>query len=137
MSSFLSKMMNFALFTNFFIFVLALLSESDLTEVRLFFSFGDIEVEFFINFYVLIVAVSSIMVIGIIAGTNVMGSGLNDSSTKMVMKVLAFITLWIVLSLFTITFLSPLEDFGNLLWLLLTICYAIGFLEKIVGVSQE
>lgn len=122
---------NFTVFFNFFIFLLTVISSSDPLIIDIAFELAGIPFDFEVNLIYMIIVVITIFGVIVATGFNALGSGLNDQSVKLLMKITAYVTLWIVLSIFTLSFLSPIEEIGSLFYLLLTIMYSLGVIEQI------
>ena len=79
--------------------------------------------------------------IGILAGVRVVSSGLSESSGGLVLNAIIFMGLWGVLSIvstpmfFDESFNLPdsAVNVGLMLWMVLTICYSIGFIQEANG----
>jgi len=77
----------------------------------------------------IIVVIAIVSVIGI----NIIGSGLSETSVHIITLGTAYTTIWIVLSLLASPLILSIEVFGALIYVVLTIIYAIGFINKISG----
>jgi len=69
--------------------------------------------------------------VSIILGLQVLGSGLSDTTLKVLTILTAYISLWIILSLLSMPLLIESELFGILIYTILTLIYVIGMIEKI------
>ena len=77
----------------------------------------------------IIVIIALVSVIGI----NILGSGLSETSVHIITLGTAYTTIWIVLSLLASPLIFSIEIFGALIYVVLTIIYAFGFINKISG----
>lgn len=71
-----------------------------------------------------------IILIGALIGINIMGSGLNDQSVKLIMIVLFYVGLWLIFSLLSFPLFYNIALFGLLLYIVLTILFIIGIIDK-------
>jgi len=76
------------------------------------------------------------IIVGIIAlatllGIQILGSGLSDTSVRLISILSAYIGLWSVLSVLCIPLIIEIEIFGQLIYIGLTLAYTIGVIEKI------
>ena len=77
-------------------------------------------------------------VIGIILSVAMIGigsgfGGLNDSSTKIIIKTVGLALLWAMLSINIIIFITPLGYIGYILYAILTIIYILGLVMDLGG----
>jgi len=78
----------------------------------------------------------SITVLSGVVGIQVVGSGLNTSSTKMIVMGTAWITAFIFFGMIAYPLIITIPDlWGELLFLIMTIWYAFGVFEQLGGVS--
>lgn len=132
----LKNISNFVLFFNIFIFLLSFIENvNNLEEVPIEISFGIIQISQNINLYDVIFTIAIIFLIVVIISINVLGGGFNAESTKVVIKIVSFIAIYVITSMFTLDFLSVLSGFGTAIYVFMTIVYALGFLEKSSGVD--
>lgn len=68
-------------------------------------------------------------------GIKVLGSGLSDESVRVLITTTVYASIWTILSLLAIPLISSIEIFGSLIYIILTIGYVIGVIEKISGVE--
>jgi len=69
--------------------------------------------------------------ISIVIGIQVLGSGLSDTTVKVLTILTAYGSLWIILSLLSMPLLFEIQLFGLLIYTILTLIYVIGMIEKI------
>lgn len=109
-------------------------SESIVNGTTTTFSIGSGDVAFGLDALTggiaLIIALS---VIGGILGIQILGSGLNDSSVKIIMVAIFYGGLWAILSVLSMNLIIAIEVFGGIIYLMLTIVYAIGVVGKFFG----
>ena len=66
-------------------------------------------------------------------GVKILASGLSDESIKVIIKVIIYSTLWGLLSTGAWGLIWSIEVFGGLIYLSLTLVYAIGVIQGITG----
>jgi len=95
------------------------------------------EVLFFIDTSVLITAgivlLATMIVVAGITGVQVVGSGLNPASSKIIIIITSYIGIWGVLSVLAFSLIVSIEIFGLLIYIMLTIAYTIGVAKSIGG----
>ena len=64
-------------------------------------------------------------------GIKVLGSGLSDPSVKVIITATVYTGLWLVLSVLASSLIFSIEIFGAIIYVVLTIIYVIGVIEKI------
>lgn len=69
--------------------------------------------------------------ISILIGIQVLGSGLSDITIKVLTILTAYGSLWIILSLLSMSLLFEIQLFGLFIYTILTLIYVIGMIEKI------
>jgi len=69
--------------------------------------------------------------VSIIIGLQVLGSGLSDTTVKVLTILTAYGSLWIILSLLSMPLLFESLLFGLLIYTILTLIFVIGIIEKI------
>lgn len=69
--------------------------------------------------------------VSIVIGLQVLGSGLSDTTVKILTILTAYGSLWIILSLLSMPLLFESQLFGLLIYTILTLIYVIGMIEKI------
>lgn len=82
----------------------------------------------------LIIALS---VVGALIGIQFVGSGLNDSSVRIIMLAIFYGGLWAILSLLAYNLIVAIEVFGGMIYLVLTILYAVGVVQLYFGGVSE
>ena len=83
-------------------------------------------------------AISMIIIIasvGAIIGIQVLGSGLSPESVRVLIMAIAYTGLWTVLSVLSFPLITSIEIFGGLIYVVLTIGYVIGIIQKFGGNS--
>lgn len=81
----------------------------------------------------LVIILTAVIVIASLVGIQVLGSGLSDSAVRTVTIVSVYAELWLILSLMVNSLVWSIEIFGTLIYILLTIIYSIGVIQKITG----
>lgn len=69
--------------------------------------------------------------VSILIGIQVLGSGLSDTTIKVLTILTAYGSLWIILSLLSMSLLFEIQLFGLFIYTILTLIYVIGMIEKI------
>lgn len=131
MNDLVRKFYQFALFFHFFVFMIYVLSVSTIYAIPIYFKVGKIAFSFNVNLLTLLFSVLLIFAIVIASGVGIFGSGLTDASVQLLARITAYTLIWIVGSLFTLSFLSPLEGLGTIIYVVLTLGYTLGFLQSI------
>ena len=80
----------------------------------------------------MIISLSAIIAIATAFGINVFGSGLNETSVRTITIVSIYTGIWIILSIIVHNLIVMIEFFGSLLYILITIAYTIGVIQKVV-----
>ena len=92
---------------------------------------------FTIDTTTLIVAgIALLVTIGItagITGIQVLGSGLNAQSVRMIILLVAYGGVWTTLSILAFNLINSIEIFGSVLYITMTVLYAIGVIQKLSG----
>lgn len=119
----------FSLFFNFFIFMLTLVSSDSIYSIPVRFKVGSISFSYSVNLITMMFIILVIFGLIILAGLQLFGGGFNDASVQLLIKLTAYILIWVVMSIFTLNFLYPLQDLGQMIFVATTIGYAMGFLQ--------
>lgn len=80
--------------------------------------------------------ISLLITIGIVAGftgISFLGSGLNAESVKIIISLTAYIGIWTTLSIITFSLIIEIAVFGSIIYIGLTIGFAIGVIKKLSG----
>ena len=77
--------------------------------------------------------ITTLAVLGAIITIQVLGSGMSDNGSKIIMVSVFYGGIWVILSLVSYPMIVSIEIFGVLLYLILTILYAIGVVGKYFG----
>lgn len=80
-----------------------------------------------------IVLISTIIAVASITGIQVLGSGLNTQSVRVIIIATSYIGLWASLSVLAFNLISQIQVFGALIYIGITIAYSIGVIQKISG----
>jgi hypothetical protein len=79
-----------------------------------------------------------IVVLATVIGIRIVASGLSDSSIKIITMGTTYFGLWALLSVLASSFIFAIETFGSLIYIVLTIVYVIGVVQKgISGGGQD
>lgn len=117
--------------------MLYVISVQDITDIPVYFKVANITFSFSINLITMLFAIALIYGLIILAGISVFGSGLSDSSVQLLSKVSAYIIIWVITSFFSLSFLLPLEVLGQIIYVLLSFSYTLGFLQSLSLASDE
>ena len=74
-----------------------------------------------------------LLTLGAVVGANVLGSGLNDTSSKAVMTIIVFTGLWSFFSVFGWNLITGIATWGVIIWFGLTLMFTIGVIRQIFG----
>lgn len=81
-----------------------------------------------------VIALIIVMIaIGVIAGVQVLGSGLSDFSVSVIYKSVFFYSVWLLLSLFGTPSMFSVPIFGVVFYFFLTLVYSLGVVQQIQG----
>ena len=72
-----------------------------------------------------------LITVATIVGIQVLGSGISEQSVRTIIIVVGYAGIWGLFSVLAINLILSIELFGLLIYLLLTILYAIGVMDKI------
>ena len=81
----------------------------------------------FIASLIVIVSLASIL------GLSVLGSGLSDASVRVMIMIITYSSIWATLSILSYPLIASIEIFGALMYVVITIAYAVGVVQKIDG----
>lgn len=121
---------NFTLFLNIFSMFYVMLTDETPESFTVNFKVGSIPIAFEISLVGIAFAIAVPLIVAALTGTQVLGSGMNETSTSTIVRIVAFFTIYIVMSFFTMTFLAILQEIGQLLYLALTVIYVLNFASK-------
>jgi hypothetical protein len=79
----------------------------------------------------LIALIIVLVVVGVVAGIRVLGSGLSSYSVMLIHKSTVYYGLWGVFSAFSFGLFLGIPIFGVLIWFALTLVYSIGFFSTL------
>lgn len=92
---------------------------------------SDIGATFYIDeFAGALVIIIAIMIIAVIIGLNIFGSGLSDRSVKIVSTGLTYYGIWTIFSILSYPLIVSIETVGVLIYICLTIIFTIGLVQK-------
>lgn len=66
-------------------------------------------------------------------GFNALGSGLNETATRIILWVTVYGALWGFFSVLSMNLIIEIELYGSLIYIGLTVMYAIGVIQKLIG----
>lgn len=93
-------------------------------------------VEILFNIDPVIGAIAMIIVIasiGGVVGIQILGTGLSPESVRVLIMAIAYTGIWGVLSILSLPLISSIEIFGPLIYVVLTLGYVIGIIQKFGG----
>lgn len=79
----------------------------------------------------LIILIITLIVVGVVAGIRVLGSGLSEFSVNLIYKATAYYGLWGIFSTMAFTAFQAIPFIGLFLWMGLTLLYTLGFFQSI------
>ena len=89
-----------------------------------------------LNIDPIIGAISIIIVVatvGAVIGIQILASGLSPESIRVLIMAIAYTGVWTVLSILAIPLIISIEIFGSLIYIVLTMGYVIGIIQKLGG----
>lgn len=81
----------------------------------------------------LIALIIALVVVGVVAGIRVLGSGLSEHSVKLIYNSTVYYGLWFLFSALAFTAFNSIPTYGIFLWLGMTLIYSLGFFQTING----
>jgi hypothetical protein len=84
-------------------------------------------------FWGLIGVIITIAIIGALFGIQLAGFGLSEQSVKMLIITITYVGLWGLFSILSFDLLMSIPIFGSIIWIILTIVYAVGVMKKFTG----
>ena len=79
----------------------------------------------------LIALIIGLVAVGVVAGVQFLGSGLDTYSVKLIHKSTTYFGLWGIFSALSFTVFSSIPFFGLFIWLGLTLVYTLGFFQTL------
>ena len=80
--------------------------------------------------------IALIVAVGFVAtitGVQVLGSGLNAQSARVLIIIAGYTGIWTALSIVAFQLITSIEVFGSLIYIAITIGYAVGVVQKLSG----
>ena len=84
-----------------------------------------------------LVLITTLAVFGALITITVLGSGMSDNGSRILMVSFFYGGIWGILSIVSYPLINSIEIFGGLLYLMLTMLYAIGVISKYFGGGVE
>jgi hypothetical protein len=85
-----------------------------------------------------LIILAAAIIIGTASGIHILGSGLGDLGQKLLYNSLIYFGLWGIFSILGFNLLNQMDyGFGFLIWIVLTICYVIGFTRTTEGSASD
>lgn len=95
------------------------------------FDINNISATFYIDeFSGALVIIIAIMIIAVIIGLNIFGSGLSDTSVKILSIGITYYGIWSIFSILAYPLIVSIEVVGVLIYITLTIIFTIGLVQK-------
>lgn len=69
--------------------------------------------------------------IAVIVGLQIFGSGISEQSVKTIIVIVGYASIWGFFSILSINLILAIEIFGGIIYLILTIIYMIGVMNKL------
>jgi hypothetical protein len=85
----------------------------------------------------LIILIISLVVVGVLAGIRVLGSGLSSYSVQLIHKATVYYGLWSIFSVFSFTAFLIIPNFGIFAWFILTLIYSLGFFKTLDSGGED
>ena len=79
----------------------------------------------------------ALLTIASVFGANIVGTGLNDASTRAVMMIIVFTGLWAFFSVFGWALITSIPVGGVFIWLIFTLMFAFGVISQLFGGGSE
>lgn len=80
-----------------------------------------------------IALIIAIVAVAGITGIQILASGLNPESAKIVVILVGYIGIWSALSVIAFNLITSIEVFGSVIYISITLGYSIGVIQKISG----
>ena len=77
-----------------------------------------------------IILITTIFIIGAVIGIQILGSGLNEASSRAFMYGIFYIGIWVILSVPSYPLIIGISLFGAIIYSVLTLFYAIGVIQR-------
>jgi len=71
--------------------------------------------------------------IALVFGIQIFGTGLSDDASRIATMITIYTAIWTILSTLVIPLIFAIEVFGAIIYVVLTIAYAVGVIQKIGG----
>lgn len=84
-----------------------------------------------------VIFITVFVIIGVLAGIKVLGSGLSTYSVMLIHKSAVYWGLWTIFSSFSLASFLSIPLFGAFMWFLLTLLYAVGFFQTLGSSGDE
>jgi len=109
-------------------------SSGQFNETTSSWDFSNINTTFYIDeFAGALVIIITIMVIACLLGLQIMGSGLSEPSVRILTIGISYFGVWSIFSILSYQLIISIEIVGTLIYIVLTIIYTIGIINKMVG----
>lgn len=89
------------------------------------------------DFFLAIGILLGLIILVALIGITVFGSGIKNESVRVIIIIVAYITIWVFLTIFSLHLLLESPSFGILIYLSLTTMYLIGVVGKMSGGSSN
>lgn len=69
--------------------------------------------------------------VSILVGLQILGSGLSDTTVKVITILTTYVSLWLILSLLSFPLIMDIEPFGFIIYTVLSLTFVIALIQKI------
>lgn len=80
-----------------------------------------------------LVIIIAIMIIATLIGLQILGSGLSDTSVKIISIGITYYGIWSIFSILSYELILSIEVVGALMYIILTVVFTIGLVQKFSG----
>ena len=85
------------------------------------------------DFYLALGIIIGLIILAGVIGIGVLGTGISGTSIKIIIIALAYISLWVFLTIFSLDLIFSIEIFGILIYFILCFCYLVGIISKLAN----
>lgn len=78
-----------------------------------------------------IAIIIALVSIAVVVGIQILGSGISEQSVRTIIIVVGYATIWGIFSVLSLNLITSIEIFGTIIYLVLTIMYVIGVMNKL------
>lgn len=108
------------------------LGEATEYNTTLSYAVADIENTFALDeFTGAMTILTGVIIISLLVGINIFGTGLSDNTVKTLTVIISHFGLWSMFSIISIDFITAIEIVGTFTYIVLTLMFALGVIQKI------